>query len=756
MRLIKGFRGSLLLKGDGNQGFHPVTGLPFVYQNHPEELMWGNHEGSHEHGFDRPMYSHYGEHGVPKGQWGKGVHGEHVWRDEFGIDHMHGIDGIIRKVGNMLESYGKQQIPKEVVQEAIDRYNSEREKRNDTEHLLPDVDSPEWRQLRYGHFEKATNKDGSLRMGIRGSHGNEEEGSIQHDRLKTINTNSNFHHALGKFGESYTIPFAYFLKDILIENGLQIGIDDEGITRPYISVDDLAINPETGDKVGYRIRPKDNKKNEYSDDFYRKFNIVPPEMAIGEIHPWQIIHHLPDIFYKKGGGGRKTEIPPFVNEIANLRHHINSIPPELLDKVAMKTAAKDITLRDIITNDKLSEKAVEKLAETPAILHMLLGDTTQGHAKKAVNELKVSLEKFAKENNRPDLIDDFNMFRSHVIGGKIRTGYQSGRGKSSHDTAADLFAFANLMGEDPENPGVSILRNAVEHELSLHENVEGQEHLATLFADALSHRYGHEPRRNVLTAEEMPSTSYAGRTRNVERVDEFPQHIDDYFIHTQNPVASLQTAPPTTTKLTTTPTETTPPPPPREEAQLAKPPPQLPAQTPAQPPAPVQQPAQPSDAELMAARRAFQYATPQQARRVYVARTGLGQEGRAAPDFTSPEAQQRLAAFQSAIADPYQQTLTPFMKSEDAQNRLIKAMENIQMKAANLNPDVKKLLPSSSLNMNKEEDISYMAQKMGIAKNDIRTILLSKGDWQRVSNTFDINPVIVKAVKLAFRSDSNE
>jgi hypothetical protein len=96
------------------------------------------------------------------------------------------------------------------------------------------------------------------------------------------------------------------------------------------------------------------------------------------------------------------------------------------------------------------------------------------------------------------------------------------------------------------------------------------------------------------------------------------------------------------------------------------------------------------------------------------------------------------------------------MKSEDAQNRLIKAMENIQMKAANLNPDVKKLLPSSPLNMNKEEDISYMAQKMGIAKNDIRTILLSKGDWERVSNTFDINPVIVKTVKLAFRSDSNE
>tara|TARA_Y100000592_G_scaffold49587_1_gene78508 strand:+ start:62 stop:538 length:477 start_codon:yes stop_codon:yes gene_type:complete len=158
----------------------------------------------------------------------------------------------------------------------------------------------------------------------------------------------------------------------------------------------------------------------------------------------------------------------------------------------------------------------------------------------------------------------------------------------------------------------------------------------------------------------------------------------------------------------------------------------------------------------MTARRAFQYATPQQARRVYVARTGLGQEGRAAPDFTSPEAQQRLAAFQSAIADPYQQTLTPFMKSQDAQNRLIKAMENIQMKAANLNPDVKKLLPSSSLNMGKEEDISYMAQKMGIAKNDIRTILLSKGDWERVSNTFDINPVIVKAVKLAFRGDSNE
>ena len=745
MRLIKGFRGRLLLKGDGNHGIHPVTGEIFYYGNHPEELMWGNHEGSHENGFDRPKFSHYGNLGVPKGQWGKGEHGEHVWRDEFGIDHMHGIDGVIRKVGNMLGSYGKQQIPKEVVQEAIDRYNSERAKRGDTGHLLPDVDSPEWRQLRYGDFQAGKNKEEALGMRTHGSHGSEEEGTIQHDKLATVFTNSKEHPILGRFGETYSIPFAHFLKDVLMENGLQLGKYDEGLTHHYIGVDDLSVNPETGVPVGSRKIGGAGKQlgpsGEMSDEWMKRMNVNQPDMAVGEVHPWQVLHHLPDIFYRKGGGGRRTKTDPFAKTLLSLNQ--SKMPPELLETPILQDEGGIVTLRDALSNETYANAAVRKLAQTPAILHLLMGDASQGITGQVVNFLKDSIQ-------TPEDAMDYNQFRTHVKAGEITTDYQRSRGKRSQEAAADLFAFANLMGEDPENPGVSNLKNAIEHDYNLHEDVEGQENLAIAFANALSHHHGHEPQRGVLSAEEMPSTAHAGRMSSGVARQDFPQHVQDYYIHTHNPVASKQTAP-------------TPAPVPREEAQLARPPAQPPIQPPAQPPAPIQQPAQPSDAELMAARRAFRYATPQQARRVYVARTGLGQEGRAAPDFTSPEGQQRLAAFQSAIADPYdertglgQQTLTPFMKSEDAQNRLIKAMENIQMKAANLNPDVKKLLPSSSLNMNKEEDISYMAQKMGIAKNDIRTILLSKGDWERVSNTFDINPLIVKAVKLAFRSDSNE
>ena len=42
-----------------------------------------------------------------------------------------------------------------------------------------------------------------------------------------------------------------------------------------------------------------------------------------------------------------------------------------------------------------------------------------------------------------------------------------------------------------------------------------------------------------------------------------------------------------------------------------------------------------------------------------------------------------------------------------------------------------------------------MAMKMGITKQDVRSIAHSKGDWHRIAKAYDIKPIVVKAVKVS-------
>jgi len=62
--------------------------------------------------------------------------------------------------------------------------------------------------------------------------------------------------------------------------------------------------------------------------------------------------------------------------------------------------------------------------------------------------------------------------------------------------------------------------------------------------------------------------------------------------------------------------------------------------------------------EYRQAQRAFRYATPEQVRRVYIARSGLGQPGRA-PAPTGPMTPQEQR-FQQILSDPDQQTLDQY------------------------------------------------------------------------------------------------
>jgi len=95
----------------------------------------------------------------------------------------------------------------------------------------------------------------------------------------------------------------------------------------------------------------------------------------------------------------------------------------------------------------------------------------------------------------------------------------------------------------------------------------------------------------------------------------------------------------------------------------------------------------------------------------------------------------------------------PRVVKSEAQERIEKTLERIQILEAMNDDIVKKHLPNISLNVESEFDVGFMANKMDLTSTDVRAILHSKGDWERVAKTYSIPNETVKVVKVAFRGD---
>ena len=120
----------------------------------------------------------------------------------------------------------------------------------------------------------------------------------------------------------------------------------------------------------------------------------------------------------------------------------------------------------------------------------------------------------------------------------------------------------------------------------------------------------------------------------------------------------------------------------------------------------------------------------------------------ASTGMTTPEYEQerRLRQFQELAGDPYQTRLFDFGKSEN----VAKVVELLQLQEARLDGAVMKHVPNSTFNSDSIHDINHISEMMGITPLDVRTILHSQGDWQRISKTYGYDDVVVKVVKVAF------
>tara|TARA_B100001094_G_C18126403_1_gene769730 strand:- start:893 stop:1480 length:588 start_codon:yes stop_codon:yes gene_type:complete len=117
--------------------------------------------------------------------------------------------------------------------------------------------------------------------------------------------------------------------------------------------------------------------------------------------------------------------------------------------------------------------------------------------------------------------------------------------------------------------------------------------------------------------------------------------------------------------------------------------------------------------------------------------------GRTTPQYASEE---RLRQFQESAGDPYQTRLFDFGKSEN----VAKVVELLQLEEARLDGAVMKHIPNNTFNSHSINDINHISKMMGITPLDVRTILHSQGDWQRISKTYGYDDTVVKVVKVAF------
>ena len=87
----------------------------------------------------------------------------------------------------------------------------------------------------------------------------------------------------------------------------------------------------------------------------------------------------------------------------------------------------------------------------------------------------------------------------------------------------------------------------------------------------------------------------------------------------------------------------------------------------------------------------------------------------------------------------------------EVENRLLKAMEVIQLADAKQDPQVLDLLPTKkSLNITNYDDVSIVANRLDITVHDVHSITASRGDWQNIAKLYQLPPTVVGTVKVAF------
>tara|TARA_Y100000004_G_scaffold196263_1_gene265729 strand:+ start:1448 stop:3853 length:2406 start_codon:yes stop_codon:yes gene_type:complete len=787
----------LLRKGDGNFVLH--GGALHKVRHPPPESIRGPDE------MDVPAFAHTGAHGenetgipgvghVMPGQFVEGSQGERVYVDEAGGHHMHGIDGVIRAVGQSMLQAGINIPGKEIVERAIELHNS----RHGENNHLPNTDALDWRKINLGRL---TEQDGEVRSN-RNRHG-----------LVTTYTNSHGQgHRYGTFLESYAIPFNEELGQIMAEAGHPNPQQHSWVRKPYIKPHRLNLVPDGqgGMQFGANSVPKGQLGDEGmldKDSIRRLGGRANDTRAFQGITSWgtghqkSLVYHLPQIDhspdYKGSPQPRKATVDSFVTQMLRvLGQDRDAVANNLVVDSAgaqrmiaqMEGEVDGKPLKSYFTSVDGIRKLGEYLSRYPSFQHVY-GENRMPR-----------FDEEGKMKGRPSTVGKLHHFFGQRYGDDAEEGrgldlfmshsgrvgnfrqHQANKNVAHHVRAKDSFSNAILA----QSLGINHVEDMPEPEelraagIRLHDTPETRADaprvaniLNQIYA-ANSLAFGHEV-KELPTQEELAAIQplldhvIQGGTADDPMSLGVPSHIP--FSDEMQPITPVGEQSAATT-LTGEPRGAAGAP--MRETATQTPPPQ-----PASPRYPgmmedrqrvgVRRPVDPATPGLSAeqqARARFAQAPLEDVRDFYTRNVGvLPTAGRpieepqpgmtpaelqtyASTGMTTPEYEQerRLRQFQELAGDPYQTRLFDFGKSEN----VAKVVELLQLQEARLDGAVMKHVPNSTFNSHSINDINQMSEMMGITPLDVRTILHSQGDWQRISKTYGYDDVVVKVVKVAF------
>jgi len=735
----------MLRKGEGTYTVDPLTGeLVFLGDTHPDQYHDLN--PTNDMGFDLPKNARYGDRAA-EGDWGMGADGEHVYTDIHGNEHRHGIDALIAKVSKIV---GSGDVARQMITDAIGDYNDDHQDAKN-QSLPEDIMSPEWRRLTKGDFSSPKTTEQANQFSARGKGGTFINLNMSSDaRLKHSKQ------GLAQHPESYRIPFAPYLHDILKEDFNYKSNFDEGITHGYIS--------------GRHISPNTRRLRGVVGENLADDMTLPPEFremlghsSVGDVvhddvHNWEMVQHMPlDIFNPLPEYGKGVKNPGGTNiKKENYRKYMLELLPaivsnlnenntEMLDAplFTRQDASGPVegpTIREIYEETRFGKKfpeldsLIDQMAMSPDALQFMLGNPAQktSRVNKLVNTLKDTLI------GHPDLKGQgqqmFDNAMERVTAGN-KQGTHEKKGKAVHMPAAEFLALSGVIGS------LDALTNFSQEEPA-HETSQGQKDMFSLLGSLITLGHGGTVREFApVSGEATPGLvpKYLDGHLDVNRP--LPEHMQNYFV------------PSAMTEAYYSPLSTD------DADPMAKPEakPEAPPPKPSWSPSDVPPGVDMNRLRDMIARE--QAKNPQQFIPQFEQMTGR----KIPPNIMNPvedvdqeKRRDMLARVASAAAaqSPYQTKLTdsfPVATSFDTlsiEDRLVKAMERVQMLEAKRDVAVLKQMPKENLSANKEDDVSFLAMKLGITKQDVRTISNSKGDWDRIAKAYKIKPSVVKVVKV--------
>jgi len=756
--MIHIFQSMVIRKGDGNYGVFG-GGMQSMRYPPPEAIVDDPNIP------DVPAFAHTGAHGeqesgtpgvghVIPGDWVPGKHGELVYRDKSGGEHMHGLDGIIRAVGDSFLHHGLNVPAKDVIQKAIELHN------HDHHEELPHVDDPAWRKIHLGPYQ---GKDHKARSNF-GPNG------------ELITATTNMHgekHKLGTFLESYSVPFNKHLGQAMAEAGHPNPEKHNWVKYPYVKPYRLHLIPDpenpgqmkpgawhidSGQLGGSDILPQ-----QHMDKWGGQISHEP---AFKDISSWGVVQKLPDVYalpHKTGG--------PFTNKrpalVAAAVHHIKQAlghDPSIIGSLIHQTVkpsdikgelnGKPLSL--LLSSDAGIQELATTLAQYPKF-GCLFGEsrmpkfdaegntTNRGSPQGMLHHIYSS-----RYGDSAPEGQGLEHFMSHTT--RVGIEHQHNRKSALHNRAKsiqanDLLAATAGIAHRDDN---LTPEEVAAHGVPIHDTPETRaaapaisstiDTLANMMALATGHKIMETPSPEELqTLAPIVQNRLLGGTSEDPAQMGVPEYMRYIEAPQQMPVASqppsnLPAGKPTGVAGAPVATHAIPPQGGGPAATVPPPPPKPVAVTPGLTP-------------FQQARQQFgQASMPDVRATMEEAGIRLPQdEGRA---------QEHMQAFQQHMGDPYQRFLSEYTKSaddpEEAQDRLIKAIEILQLEDAKEDSIVKKHVPVIKMDRRKIEDVRFMAEKMDLTPLDVETILHSKGDWERITKTYGYSDKVVKVVKVSF------